>query len=242
MITKNCLICNKEFGVYPSKINSKYCSNRCAGLAKTGKNNNMWNGKTIIRKCSYCGNSFNVYKSGKDNSKYCSRKCYVSDRSIIKKCLYCGKEFKIWISVHNKDKGKYCSKECFARSQIGKRNSPKTEFKKGLTPWIKGRKMPQFSGSNNPRWNGGICITWAGYVGVRKLNHPFVGKRGYVLEHRLVAEKYLGRYLTKQEVVHHINGIKDDNRPENLYLFSNNFKHRQYERIKNRFRLTSNII
>lgn len=70
------------------------------------------------------------------------------------------------------------------------------------------------SGSNNPNWAGGHVRHSKGYLQVR------VSGRGYVMAHILVFEEILGRRLMPHENVHHKNGVKDDNRPENLELWS----------------------
>lgn len=59
-----------------------------------------------------------------------------------------------------------------------------------------------------------------GYVRILKPEHPFHDNRGYVKEHRLVIEGYLGRYLRKDELIHHINENKSDNRLSNLQKMS----------------------
>ena len=50
--------------------------------------------------------------------------------------------------------------------------------------------------------------------------HPRAGKGNYVFEHIIVMEQILGRYLLPAETVHHRNGIRDDNHPENLELWT----------------------
>lgn len=84
------------------------------------------------------------------------------------------------------------------------------------------------NGANNPKWRGGTPKTYEGYVQIYSPHHPYKNNYGYVLEHRLVMEKEIGRYLERSEVVHHINSIRDDNRIDNLILFKNASEHRKH--------------
>lgn len=68
------------------------------------------------------------------------------------------------------------------------------------------------------------------YIQLLVLNHPNADVNGYIYEHRLVMEENLGRYLEPYEIVHHINGIKDDNRKENLVLFLSVAEHTRHHR------------
>jgi hypothetical protein len=72
-----------------------------------------------------------------------------------------------------------------------------------------------------------------GYIGVRvPAGHHLRFGSGYAYEHRLVAEQKLGRRLQKGEIVHHINGIKTDNSPENLEVEPSRFHHKVEHRKK----------
>ena len=75
------------------------------------------------------------------------------------------------------------------------------------------------AGANATGWKGGRTHNvGTGYVRVINAGHPRAAG-GYVLEHVLVVEEVIGRYLLPGENVHHKNGVRDDNRPENLELW-----------------------
>lgn len=135
---------------------------------------------------------------------------------MIKFCLFCQKEFKT-----RSTKRKYCCHKCYSDSQIG---------------------IPlnlDIKGSKNPNWKGGRRKDKDGYILIHAPFHPYCDSDGYVREHRLVMEKYFKKFLLPQEVVHHKNNNKEDNRIENLELFKKEEHDRQsaFERMATGFRL-----
>jgi hypothetical protein len=92
------------------------------------------------------------------------------------------------------------------------------------SPETRAQLSAQKRGAKNPSWKGGRKLL-RGYVQLLCPDHPFADSKGYVLEHRLVMEAHMGRTLLPTEVVHHINGVRDDNRIENLMLFSSVAEH-----------------
>ena len=132
---------------------------------------------------------------------------------MIKQCLVCGKDFKTYPSKILLGRGKYCSKECCL----------------SITNINNSKKRHQFKLGERHKWQKHISVNWAGYIEIYSPNHPFRTKRGYVKEHRLIMEEKIGRHLTKDEDVHHINGNKKDNNIENLELIM----HSEHTRIHN---------
>lgn len=88
-------------------------------------------------------------------------------------------------------------------------------------------------GEDSPAWRGGR-YTAKGYRQVRAEGHPNANRNGYVAEHVAVMSEHMGRPLLKGETVHHRNGIRDDNRIENLELWSSS--HPPGQRVSDKIR------
>lgn len=120
------------------------------------------------------------------------------------------------------------------RDAIVARYGPEGRIGADAANWRGGRRLAKrkpaagIRGGESANWRGGRFIASHGkrgekddaYVYVYQPNHPHATKSGYVMEHRLVMEEVLGRHLTRDEIVHHKNGKKTDNRPENLEVLS----------------------
>lgn len=114
----------------------------------------------------------------------------------IKTCKACNKDFPVYRGLAVS----YCSRECRGDT-IAERQA----------------------GHKNAMWKGGETVTshsGGGYIKELCPNHPNADPGGYVLQHRLVMERTIGRYLKSSERVHHKNGDRQDNRPENLELWT----------------------
>jgi hypothetical protein len=160
------------------------------------------------------------------------------------KCKTCGKEFYQKPSRIKAGKGKYCSRPCWFKAGYSEESKAKmSKSRMGKTPWNKGKPCPEHikeyfrklylgrktpeetktklrisckgvnRGAKNGMWKGGIKRSGK-YIYITLAEGIYIG------EHRYLMEKLLGRKLTSNEVVHHINYRRDDNRLENLVVMS----------------------
>lgn len=154
--------------------------------------------------CNLCSKEF---QTPDHRAKYCSKGCsrvgsgITRKRKIDRVCIHCNKNFTVPRCRVERDRTRgasFCSKQCHY-------------------DW----RDPSLDGHKSKDAQGYICVTQYRHptIQARLLKNPM--SRNYkIKEHRLVMEKHLGRYLQPNENVHHKNGIRDDNRIENLELWT----------------------
>lgn len=180
-------------------------------------------------------------------NKTCSRECAVeakrrtprrhwADHSPNMICPVCGKKFYRPEAWKRKVKISVCSRQCNGKLRAKTLLEHNTQNPPKWTEERKQKAKEAMIGEKNWAWKGGVTYRHrrGNYVIVRyvrcpKKYLPMARKDGYVMEHRLVVAKAIGRLLGRTEVVHHINHNPLDNRVENLMLFQNNSHHKSFE-------------
>ncbi len=149
-------------------------------------------------------------------------------------CPVCGMGFHLKPSAIAKNKTHCCSRKCayiFRKTQYAGSGNPQYGLK----------------GNLNASWKSDYRETRFGYMRVRVLDHPFRDQDDFVLEHRLVAERYLltdensvcvdgKRYLKPEYVVHHKDFDRLNNRPENLVVMTGAEHRSLHNRLSKRTR------
>lgn len=190
----------------------------------------------IRRVCQHCGASYETYPSIR--LKYCTSNCAneAKRKGAPITCEQCGVVF----NAPPSQQRRFCSKSCartalnlteanpaYQRDISGTNNPMHGKGMNGTANPMYGLRKEQ-----SPRWKGGRKVRRDGYVlVVAPDDHPAPADTHtasglkYILEHRLVMEQHIGRYLLPSEVVHHIDGNPSNNAIDNLQLFSSQSEH-----------------
>lgn len=202
---KACSVCGTMF--LPASGRAKYCSLKC----KNGTSH-----------CKTCGKEFIPKRHTRRD--WCSRECWFAwdGRREDRECPVCRKIFKRDTCTQ-----KYCSLDCSNKAQRKPRNTVCLECG-GYIKYSKNSKNLYCSkrctglarAAKGLEMHRGVSVAPEGHRVILKTGYATMKVGGrWIQEHRLVMEQKLDRFLYPNETIHHINGKKDDNRPENLELW-----------------------
>jgi len=201
-IEMTCENCGKKYERLPSQRRGvrDYCSHGCYSVDKP----NHTPGRTILHLvCEMCGIQFDRVKGAEKGHNFCSRECY-------------------WKSPFH---SQTVSGANGLRNPASKVTEPCGFCGEPVTRYVSSRGKVLYCNQEchangkrkaqvRQRTAGGYVRIFVGY------DYPGATRSGHVFEHRKVMQDILGRPLIDDENVHHRNGVRDDNRPENLELWS----------------------
>lgn len=181
---------------------------------------NSWNYQVYVA-CERCGRErwVNKYSPAK-LCRHCVRRLEI-DIDMAKKLYY---QDKLTFGQVGQQLGMSGSLIADRFTELGLPHRTKSEngrllAQKGLIPQLTSK------GINHCNWKGGRHKTTEGYALIYMPDYPRANKDGYVLEHIWVWEQTHNKPLPDGWIIHHINGIKDDNRPSNLKAMPRNKHH-----------------